>query len=38
MTSNAVSHPTAADDNEKVIARYSFGERANHWIGAFTYT
>src|SRR5579863_683458 len=38
MTSNAVSHPSAADHNEKEIERYSFGERANHWIGAFTYT
>ncbi|HTC40037.1 MAG TPA: formate dehydrogenase subunit gamma [Candidatus Acidoferrales bacterium] len=38
MTSNAVSHPTAADHNEELIRRYSFGERANHWIGALTYT
>ena len=38
MTSNAVSHPTAADHNEELIPRYSFGERANHWIGALTYT
>src|SRR5271166_5983532 len=38
MTSNTVSHPTAADHNEELIERYSFGERANHWIGAFTYT
>jgi formate dehydrogenase subunit gamma len=38
MTSNAVSHPTAGDQNEELIERYSFGERANHWIGAFTYT
>lgn len=38
MTSNAVSHPTAADQNEELIPRYSMGERANHWIGAFSYT
>ena len=38
MTSNAVSHPTAADHNEELIPRYSMGERANHWIGALTYT
>jgi formate dehydrogenase subunit gamma len=38
MTSNAVSHPTVSDDNEELIPRYSFGERANHWIGALTYT
>ena len=38
MTSNVVSHPTVSDDNEELIPRYSFGERANHWIGALTYT
>ncbi|MFZ0738664.1 MAG: formate dehydrogenase subunit gamma [Candidatus Acidiferrales bacterium] len=38
MTSNAISHPTAADHNEELIPRYSLGERANHWIGAFSYT
>src|ERR1700689_770731 len=38
MTSNAVSHPTAADHNEELIPRYSMRERANHWIGALTYT
>lgn len=38
MTSNVVSHPTAADHNEELIPRYSLGERVNHWIGAFSYT
>ncbi len=38
MTSNAVSHPSAADHDEELIPRYSFGERVNHWIGALSYT
>jgi formate dehydrogenase subunit gamma len=29
---------SAANRNEEVIPRYSFGERINHWIGALSYT
>jgi formate dehydrogenase subunit gamma len=38
MTSNAASHPTTTDRNEELIPRYSLGERANHWLGALSYT
>ena len=37
MTSGAVSHPDAAGHNQDLVPRYSFAERANHWIGAFAY-
>jgi formate dehydrogenase subunit gamma len=37
MTTDAVSRSTAAH-NDEMIPRYSFAERANHWIGALTYT
>jgi len=37
MTTDAVSRSSAAH-NDEMIPRYSFAERANHWIGAFTYT
>ena len=36
MTTDAVSRSSAAH-NDKMIPRYSFAERANHWIGALTY-
>ena len=38
MTSDAVPRTNAASHDEELITRYSFGERVNHWIGAFTYT
>jgi len=38
MTTNAVSRPSAAPQNAKTILRYTFAERVNHWIGAFSYT
>ncbi|MGC2152519.1 MAG: cytochrome b/b6 domain-containing protein, partial [Terriglobales bacterium] len=38
MTTDAVSRPSAANQNEGRILRYSFGERVNHWIGAVSYT
>ena len=37
MTTDAVSRPSAAH-NDEMIPRYTFAERANHWIGALTYT
>jgi formate dehydrogenase subunit gamma len=37
MTTDAVSRSSAAHSDE-MIPRYSFAERANHWIGALTYT
>jgi len=37
MTTDAVSRSSAAH-NDEMIPRYSFAERANHWIGALTYT
>src|SRR5277367_4026496 len=38
MSTGAVSHSNAAADrNEELIARYSMGERVNHWFGALTY-
>jgi formate dehydrogenase subunit gamma len=38
MTTNAVSRPSAAGQDEKTILRYTFAERINHWIGALSYT
>ncbi len=38
MTTNAVSRPSAAHQNEETILRYTFAERINHWIGALSYT
>lgn len=37
MTTDAVSRSSAAHNHE-MIPRYTLAERANHWIGAFTYT
>jgi formate dehydrogenase subunit gamma len=38
MSTGAVSQSNAAADrNEELIARYSMGERVNHWFGALTY-
>jgi formate dehydrogenase subunit gamma len=38
MTTDAVSRPSAAKQNEGLIVRYTLGERVNHWIGALSYT
>ena len=38
MSTGAVSHPNTARSNEELVPRYTFGERANHWIGALAYT
>jgi formate dehydrogenase subunit gamma len=38
MTTDAVSGPNAATQEGKTILRYTFAERVNHWIGAFSYT
>jgi len=38
MTSDAVSRSSATGHNEEMIPRYTLGERANHWIGALSYT
>src|SRR3984957_3001963 len=38
MTSDAVPRANAANHDEELIPRYSFGERMNHWLGAFGYT
>ena len=37
MTTDAVSRSSSANQNEETIVRYTFGERVNHWIGAFSY-
>lgn len=37
MTTDAVSRSSAAH-NDEMIPRYTLAERANHWIGALTYT
>jgi formate dehydrogenase subunit gamma len=37
MTTDAVSRPSAPHKDE-MIPRYTFAERANHWIGALSYT
>ncbi len=37
MSTGAVSHSNAADQNEELIPRYTFGERVNHWLGALSY-
>jgi formate dehydrogenase subunit gamma len=39
MSTGALPHSKAvADRDDELIPRYSFGERVNHWLGAFTYT
>src|SRR5450432_2256562 len=39
MSTDAVTRTTTAvSQDQRVIARYSFAERANHWFGALTYT
>jgi formate dehydrogenase subunit gamma len=38
MSTGAVSHPHTASGNEELVPRYTFAERANHWIGALAYT
>jgi formate dehydrogenase subunit gamma len=38
MTSDAVPRTSAANHDEDLIPRYSFGERVNHWVGALSYT
>src|ERR1700691_2054877 len=38
MRSDAVPRASAANHDEELIPRYSFGERVNHWVGALTYT
>ena len=38
MSTGAVSHPHTASRNEDMVPRYTFAERANHWIGALAYT
>src|ERR1700722_3740849 len=37
MTTNVVSRSRPADQNEETIVRYTFLERINHWLGAFSY-
>ena len=37
-TTGSATRSTAANHDEELISRYSFGERANHWVGALTYT
>jgi formate dehydrogenase subunit gamma len=38
MNSDAVTRtPTAASHGQETITRYSFSDRANHWIGALAY-
>jgi formate dehydrogenase subunit gamma len=37
MTTDAVSRSSAANQNEETIVRYTFFERINHWLGAFSY-
>ena len=37
MTTDAVSRPTASHQSEGTIVRYTFVERANHWIDALSY-
>src|ERR1700722_12795277 len=37
MTTQAVSRPSPANENEEKIVRYTFGERVNHWLGALSY-
>ena len=36
MTTNAITRPTTAHDDE-MVPRYTLAERLNHWIGALTY-
>jgi formate dehydrogenase subunit gamma len=38
MNTGAVSHPNTTSRNEDMVPRYTFAERANHWIGALAYT
>jgi formate dehydrogenase subunit gamma len=37
MTTDAVSRSSSANQNQETIVRYSFFERINHWLGAFSY-
>ena len=37
MTTDTVSRSSAANQNEETIVRYTFFERINHWLGAFSY-
>ena len=37
MTTDAVSRSSAANQSEETIVRYTFFERINHWLGAFSY-
>jgi formate dehydrogenase subunit gamma len=37
MTTDAISRPTPAEQNAGKVIRYTFGERVNHWLGAFSY-
>lgn len=37
MSSNAIPRAGMTDHDVELIPRYSFAERANHWIGAFSY-
>ena len=37
-TTDTVTRSTAANQDEELISRYSFGERVNHWVGALSYT
>ncbi|HTV59503.1 MAG TPA: formate dehydrogenase subunit gamma [Verrucomicrobiae bacterium] len=38
MSSDAVPRADLTAHDKEQISRYSFGERANHWIGALAYT
>jgi formate dehydrogenase subunit gamma len=38
MSSNALPRTGTTSHDEELIPRYSFAERANHWIGALAYT
>ena len=37
MSTQAAPQTRASDRDDELIARYSLGERVNHWIGALTY-
>jgi formate dehydrogenase subunit gamma len=38
MSTSAVSRSTLSSHDEEIIPRYTLGERANHWLGALSYT
>lgn len=39
MNTDAITRTrSAASDDQELMTRYSFAERANHWFGALTYT